>query len=44
MSKTKNKEKICCPGGFLEEMEAVCVEKMHQSWTEIDKITENSDF
>ena len=44
MSKTKNKEKIGCPGGFLEEMKTICVEKMHQSWTEIDKILENSDF
>ena len=27
MSKTLNKEKICCPGGFLEEIKAICVEK-----------------
>ena len=44
MSKTLNKEKIRCPGGFLEEIKAICVEKMHQIWTEIDKILENSDF
>ena len=44
MSKTKNKETILCPGGFLEEMKAICVEKTHQSWTEIDKILENLDF
>ena len=37
MSKTKNKEKIRCPGGFLEDMKATCVEKMHQIWTAIDK-------
>ena len=37
MSKTLNKETIRCPGGFLEEIKAVCVEKMHQIWTEIDK-------
>ena len=43
MSKTK-KEKIRCPGGFLEEMKAICVEKMHQSWTEIDKNTKKSNF
>ena len=30
--------------GFIEEIEAICVEKMHQIWTEIDKILENSDF
>ena len=44
MSWTKNKEMICCPRGFLEEMKAICVEKIHQSWTESDKILENSDF
>ena len=44
MSKTLNKEKIRCPGGFLEEIKAICVEKMHQISTEIDKILENSDF
>ena len=44
MSKTLNKETICCPGGFLEEIKAICVEKMHQIWTEIEKILENSDF
>ena len=44
MSKTLNKEKIRCPRGFLEEIKAICVEKMHQFWTETDKILENSDF
>ena len=44
MSKTLNKGKIRCPGDFLEEIKAICVEKMHQIWTEIDKILENSDF
>ena len=44
MSKTLNKEKIGCPGGFHEEMKAICVEKMHQIRTEIDKILESSDF
>ena len=29
MSKTLNKEKIRCPGGFLEEIKAIGVEKMH---------------
>ena len=44
MSKTLNKEKIRCPGGFLEEIKAICVEKMHQIRTEIDKTLENLDF
>ena len=44
MSKTLNKEKICCPGGFLEEIKAVCVEKLHQIHTEIDKNTKKSNF
>ena len=44
MSKTLNKEKIRCPGGFLEEIKAICVEKMHETWAEIDTILENSDF
>ena len=44
MSKTINKEKIRCPGGFLEEIKAICVKKMHQIWTEIDKVLENLDF
>ena len=44
MSKTLNKETIRCPEGFLEEIKAICVEKMHQIWTEIDKKLENSDF
>ena len=44
MSKTLNKEKNRCPGGFLEEIKAICVEKMHQIWIEIDKRLENSDF
>ena len=26
MSKTLNKEKIRCPGGFLEEIKSMCVE------------------
>ena len=33
MSKTLSKEKIRCPGGLLEEIKAICVEKMHQIWT-----------
>ena len=44
MSKTLNKEKIRCAGGFFEEIKEICVEKMHQIWTEIDKLLENSDF
>ena len=44
MSKTLNKEKNRCPRSFLEKIKAICVEKMHQIWTEIDKILENSDF
>ena len=44
MSKTKNKGMIRCPGDFLDEMKAICVEKMHQIWTVIDKLLENSDF
>ena len=44
MSKTLNKEKISCRGGFFEELKAICVKKMHQIWTEIDKILENTDF
>ena len=44
MSKTLNKEEIRCPRGFLEEIKAICVEKMHQIWTEIDKKLEISDF
>ena len=44
MSKTLNKEKIRCPGGFLEEMKAICVEKMHQIWTEIEKKTKKIKF
>ena len=38
MSKKKNKDEIRCLGGFLEEMKAICVEKMHQSWTKYLKI------
>ena len=37
MSKTLNKEKIRCPGGFFEEIKAIYVEKKHQIWTEILK-------
>ena len=37
MSKTLNKEKLRCPGGFFEEIKAIGVEKMHQIQTEIDK-------
>ena len=44
MSKTLNKEKIRCPIGFREEIKAICVAKMHQIWTKIGKILENSDF
>ena len=44
MSKTLNKEKIRYPGGLLEEIEAISVEKMHQIRTQIDKILEISDF
>ena len=44
MSKTLNKEKIRCPGGFLEEIKAIGVEKMHQNQTEIDKIQKKSNF
>ena len=44
MSKTLNKEQIRCHGGFLEEIKAIFVEKMHQIWTEIDRILENSVF
>ena len=44
MSKTVNKENVRCLGGFLEEIKAICVEKTHQIWTEVDKIFENSDF
>ena len=44
MSKTLNKETTRCTAGFLEEIKAICVEKMHQIWTEIDKKHENSDF
>ena len=44
MSKTLNKETIRCPEGFLEEITAICVEKMHQIRTEINKIFKNSDF
>ena len=42
MSKTLKKEKIRCPGGFLEEIKAICVEKMHQTQTEIDKNTKKN--
>ena len=44
MSNTLNKEEIRCPGGFLEKIEANCVEKMHQIWAKIDKILKSSDF
>ena len=37
MSKTLNKEKGGFPGGFFEEIKAICVEKMHQMWLEFDK-------
>ena len=43
-SKTLKKEKIRCPGCLLEEIKAICVEKKHQIWTEIDKINGNSEF
>ena len=38
-SKTIKKETIRCPGSFFEEIKAICVEKMHQIRTEIDKNT-----
>ena len=44
MSKTIKEEKIRCPGDFLEEIKTICSEKMHQTWTDIDKILETSDF
>ena len=44
MSKTLNKEKIRCPGGFLEEIKAIGVEKMHQIQTEIDKQEQKNHF
>ena len=44
MSKTLNKANIRCSEGFLEEIKAIGVEKMHQVWTKIDKIFEFSDF
>ena len=44
MLKMLIKEQINCHGGFFEEIKAIFVEKMHQIWTEIDKILENSDF
>ena len=44
MLKTFLKEQNNCRGGFFEETTAICVEKMHQTQTEIDKILENSDF
>ena len=44
MSKTLNKEHICCRGGFFEEIKAISVEKMHQIQTEIDKNTKNIKF
>ena len=44
MSKTLNKENIRCPRGLLEEIKAMCVKKMQQIWTEIDKNTKKSNF
>ena len=37
--KTFSKEQICCRGCFFEEIKAICVEKMHQIFNEIDKNT-----
>ena len=44
MSKTLNKERIRCPGGFFEEIKAIGVEKMYQSQTESGKITKKVKF
>ena len=44
MLKTFKKEQTNCREGFFAEIKAICVEKMHQIWTEIDKILVNSDF
>ena len=45
MSKTFNKEKIRYPGGFFEEVKAICAGKMHQILTKIDKKKlKSSDF
>ena len=44
MSKRLNKEKICCPGGVLEEIKAIGVEEIHQIQTEIDKNTKKIKF
>ena len=42
MSKRLNKEKICCPGGVLEEIKAIGVEEIHQIQTKIDKNTKKN--
>ena len=44
MSKTLIKEKIRCPRGFLEEIKAIGVEKMHQIQSENEKNTKNQIF
>ena len=44
MSKTLNKEKIRCRGGFFEEIKAIGVEKMQKIQTETDKSTKKVKF
>ena len=42
--KTFNKERICCPRGFFEEINAICFEKMPQIQSEIDKHSKKFKF
>ena len=44
MLKTFIKEQNRCHGCFFEELKAICVEKMHQSLTEIDKNTKKNQI
>ena len=44
MWKTLNQENMHCSGGFLEEIKTLCVEKMHQIRTEIDKLQKKNQF
>ena len=44
ISQTFNKETSRFPGGFFEEVKAICAGKMHQIYTKIDKKTEKFRF
>ena len=44
MSKTFNKETICCAEGFFEEVKAICTGNMHQIHTKTDKKTKKLRF